>query len=131
LSVRVAPVFFYNQEKVGETMDREINYVALGERIRQSRKKAKLTQEQLAESISLSVSHVGHIERGSRIPSIDTLVRMSSTLHVSIDYLLLGEFSAEHMLLSSVTAALKSEERLEPKTISAMIRELADKIDVL
>jgi len=131
LSVHVAPVFFYNQEKVGETMDREINYVALGERIRQSRKKAKLTQEQLAESISLSVSHVGHIERGSRIPSIDTLVRMSSTLHVSIDYLLLGEFSAEHMLLSSVTAALKSEERLEPKTISAMIRELADKIDVL
>lgn len=112
-------------------MDREINYVALGERIRQSRKKAKLTQEQLAESISLSVSHVGHIERGSRIPSIDTLVRMSSTLHVSIDYLLLGEFSAEHMLLSSVTAALKSEDRLEPKTISAMIRELADKIDVL
>ena len=112
-------------------MEKEIDYAALGERIRESRKLAKLTQEELAEAIALSVSHVGHIERGSRIPSIDTLVKMSHTLHVSIDYLLLGDFSAEHMLLSGVTTALKGEGRLEPKTISAIIRALADKVDVL
>jgi len=112
-------------------MNKEIDYTALGERIRQARRQAKLTQEYLAEAIALSVSHVGHIERGSRIPSIDTLFKISSTLHVSLDHLVLGDLSAEYVLQSSIATALNEQDRLEPKTISSIIRALADKVDAL
>ena len=112
-------------------MNNEINYVALGKRIRQSRKQAKLTQEQLAEATALSVSYVGHVERGTRISSIDTLFKISAVLNVSMDYLIADSLSADRILVTNIAGALEAEDRLEPKTISAIIRALADKVDVL
>ena len=70
-------------------MERELDYVALGMRIRQARKENHVTQEQLGEICELSTAHIGHIERGTRIPSLDTLFRISQALHVSMDYLYL------------------------------------------
>ena len=53
-------------------MEKELDYTALGIRIRQARKEHHVTQEQLGELCELSTAHIGHIERGTRIPSIDT-----------------------------------------------------------
>lgn len=47
-----------------------------------------LTQEQLAVKIGVSVSFIGHIERGSRTTSLETLVAICNTLEVSPEYLL-------------------------------------------
>ena len=111
-------------------MENVIDYAALGDRIRHSRERAKLTQEQLAEICSLSAAHIGHIERGTRIPSIDTLFRISTSLNVSADYLLCDSFTPDDALLSNITALLKNEDKLKPKTIVSTIRALADKIDI-
>ena len=73
-------------------MNKEIDYVAMGRRIRQSRESKQLTQEQLAETCSLSAAHLGHIERGTRPPSLESVVRISKSLHVSMDYLLTESF---------------------------------------
>ena len=51
-----------------------VNYQDLGLRVRDARKAKHLTQEQLAEKVGISSSFMGHIERGTRIASIDTLV---------------------------------------------------------
>jgi len=111
-------------------MNNAIDYAALGNRIRYSRERAKLTQEQLAEACSLSAAHIGHIERGTRIPSIDTLFRISTSLNVGIDQLLQDSFTCDDTLLSNITALLKNEDKLKPKTIVATIRALAEKIDI-
>ena len=65
--------------------------VAMGLRIRRLRLAQGLTQEQLSEKLGLSVSFVGHMERGSRLASLETLMGLSDALGVSADYLLRGE----------------------------------------
>ena len=65
-----------------------MNYVRLGQRIREERLKLNLTQARLAEDIDISDTYIGQIERGERSLTLDTLVRLVNRLGVSIDYLL-------------------------------------------
>lgn len=69
-----------------------MNYAALGARVRRYRQEQKLTQEQLAETADISASFLGHIERGSRVLSIDTLLRLCTALRVTPNELLGMEF---------------------------------------
>ena len=50
-----------------------INYVNLGEKIKSTRKERGYTQEKLAEICDISTGFLGHIERGTRKLSLDTL----------------------------------------------------------
>lgn len=65
-----------------------IDYAAIGKRIRQNRRWEDVTQQQLAEMIGCSTSFIGHIERGSRKMSVETLEAICMALNVSSDYLL-------------------------------------------
>ena len=65
-----------------------MDYKKLGRRIREERKKLNLTQAQLAESIDISDTYMGAIERGERSLTLDTLVRLVDRLGVTVDYML-------------------------------------------
>ena len=65
-----------------------MNYTDLGERVRLLRRQKKLTQEELAERLGISASFLGHIERGTRVASLETLVTMCNTLQVTPEYFL-------------------------------------------
>jgi transcriptional regulator with XRE-family HTH domain len=65
-----------------------MDYKRLGLRIRQERKKLNLTQAALAESINISDTYMGCVERGERSLTLDTLVRLVNRLGVTVDYLL-------------------------------------------
>lgn len=67
----------------------------IGTRIRLARRDAGLTQEKLAEKIGVSTVFVSQLESGSRAPGLETLVKLSQTLHVSLDLLVLGGAPAE------------------------------------
>lgn len=67
-----------------------MDYKAMGRRIRMKRKEQGFTQAELAEQVGISTSFMGHIERGTRIASVDTLVRLSAIMKVSIDALITG-----------------------------------------
>ena len=67
-----------------------IDYIAIGERVRQHRRVAKLTQEQLAERVDVSSSFIGHIERGEKKPSVETMAKLSQVLDAPLDELVLG-----------------------------------------
>lgn len=62
----------------------------VGERITVLRKKAKLSQEQLAQQLNVSASTIGMYEQGRREPSISTLEDLSKIFAVSLDYLITG-----------------------------------------
>ena len=70
-----------------------MDYILMGERIRRYRLKMGLTQEQLAEQIDLSASFLGHIERGSRVASLDTLMRLCKALEITPNDLLITRSS--------------------------------------
>lgn len=65
--------------------------VDIGHRIKQARRTAKLTQEQLAEAIDVSAQYVSDLERGVVGTSIPTLIKICDNLAVSADYLLRGK----------------------------------------
>ena len=65
-----------------------IDYEAMGRRIRRRRQEKGLTQRQLAGRINISVSYYGHIERGTRVPSVETIVQIANELMVGADYIL-------------------------------------------
>jgi transcriptional regulator with XRE-family HTH domain len=66
----------------------DMDYAALGKRVKMQRKLLNMTQEELAESAGISCSFLGHIERGTRKMSLETLVKIASSLKLSCDILL-------------------------------------------
>ncbi|MBQ7104092.1 MAG: helix-turn-helix transcriptional regulator [Anaerotignum sp.] len=69
-------------------MDKEKNrtydYIRLGKRIQARRKEIGLTQEELAEKIDCSLTHLSRLESGSP-PGLDTLIRLCYLLGYSLD----------------------------------------------
>lgn len=65
-----------------------MDYIALGRVIRHYRRQQDITQEAFAKKLGISPSFLGHIERGARKASIETLVNIAGTLHISMDALL-------------------------------------------
>ena len=65
-----------------------LDYAAVGKRIRQFRKAKELSQEQLAERVWISVTHMSHIETGATKLSLPVLVDIANALNVSVDEIL-------------------------------------------
>ncbi len=58
--------------------------------LRRLRKEAKLSQEQLGQLASLHRTEIGLLERGARIPRIDTIIKLATALDVPAARLLIG-----------------------------------------
>lgn len=95
-----------------------IDYERIGLRIRKARKEAHKTQEQLAEDTGISVSFLGHIERGARKMSLETFSRLSIALDLSPFYLLYG---GRDPFLSSTQKAVVFE------ALREMVDELSER----
>lgn len=65
-------------------MSKNLFFKQIGERIRDIRKKKKLTQEELAWKVNKSVNFIGQIERGTKKPSVQTLKKIADALEVPI-----------------------------------------------
>ena len=61
-----------------------------GDNLARARKSADLSQEELAVRASLHRTEISQLERGLRIPRIDTIVKLIGSLEVSADELLAG-----------------------------------------
>ena len=75
-----------------------MDFVILGKRIRQRRKALCLTQEELSARAGLSLSFLGHIERGTRKASLESLVALANALSISTDLLLQDSLSDQALL---------------------------------
>ena len=82
-----------------------VDYTLVGQKIKEKRLKCGMTQEQLAERCDISVSFIAHIERGTKSLSLETAVKISNALNISLDYMLMNEIG-DH---ARVFDALESE----------------------
>lgn len=110
-------------------MTPNIDYVALGHRIKEARKAKNVTQEVLAGACSVSTSHIGHIERGSRTPSLDTLFKIAATLNVSMDSLLFDSVGTNQHTFHNIEAILQGKSPDKVEAYFNVIKILADHID--
>ena len=60
----------------------------IGKLIREARLQKSWNQDQLAEKTNLSLAYIGMIERGEKIPKLETFIRIINTLEISADVVL-------------------------------------------
>lgn len=65
-----------------------MNYYEIGQRIRKFRKAYNFSQEQLAEKVGISTTHMSHIETGNTKLSLSVFVKIAEALSVQTDELL-------------------------------------------
>lgn len=79
----------------------ELIEVLIGKRIKEQRKKNKLTQEQLSEKLGISKNHLSAIERGVYRVQIETLVMIINCLGCTADDLFCDVIDKGYMIKSS------------------------------
>lgn len=80
----------------------------IGDRIKELRTEAKMTQPELADKIGLTRSTVAAYENNTRQPSFQILVRLAHTFRVSTDYLLLGNNDNDTLDVSGLSGEQKA-----------------------
>lgn len=86
-----------------------MNQKAIGRRIKAAREKKQLTQEQLAELVDLSTMHISVIERGVKLPKLETLINIANVLDVSADVLLQDVINNRTEIFSSEVSTLMNK----------------------
>ena len=61
---------------------------AVGERIQIAREERCITQRELAEAVGCTPQHISAIERGAKVPTLETFVAIAAALRVPTDVLL-------------------------------------------
>ena len=98
----------------------------LGKRIRELRKDAGLTQEELGEKSGISYKYLGSIERGLENPSFKHLARIARALHANLDEL----FKLDHLepdrarILRDLGLLIARMSETELKTVYRLIKAL-------
>ena len=72
-----------------------MNSASIGKRIRTCREQKGWTQQAFAEKVGISIAYTGMIERGEKIPKLETFIRIANVLEVSADLLLADVIKAQ------------------------------------
>ena len=86
--------FSYNID-IDANRRKNMDYKAMGKRLKIERCNLILTLEQLAEEVGLSPAYIGQIERGERNISLDKLILIVNKLGVTVDYVLQDSFTLQ------------------------------------
>ena len=88
-----------------------MDYYAIGQRIRRVRRARKLSQEELAGLVGISVTHMSHIETGNTKLSLAVFADLAAALEVSFDSILkmLGSCTTQQVrVMEDVLKATKA-----------------------
>ena len=66
-----------------------MDYYEIGQRIRKNRKALGLSQEELAEKINISTTHMSHIETGQTKVSLSLLLKLAYALDMDLNFFLM------------------------------------------
>lgn len=105
----------------------ELDYKAIGKRIKIARIKADLTQERLAEAVQVSPSHMSNIETGTTRVSLTTIVTIANALSVTADDLLCDSVKkARVQFEKDIAGTLEDCDEYEIRMIADMAQALKE-----
>lgn len=104
-----------------------MNTASIGKRIRKVREQKGWRQEDFAEKIGLSVTYTGMIERGEKVPKLETFITIANVLGVSADQLLADVLDMGYNIKSS--AMTEKIEKLSPAERERIYRVVNTMID--
>ena len=102
-----------------------MNTPSIGKRIRKYREAKGWRQEDFAEKIGLSVTYTGMIERGEKVPKLETFITIANVLGVSADLLLADVLSiGYHIKSSEMTEEISSLSLVERDRIYSVVNAM-------
>ena len=107
----------------------ELDYKAIGKRIRAARLAARLTQEALSEQVGISPTHMSNIETGTTRVSLTTLVALANALRVTSDQLLCDNVvKAQTQIVQDIARTLEDCDEYEIRIIRDLSAALKDSL---
>ena len=101
----------------------QVDYEALGKRIRENRIRKKYSQEKLAELADLSITHISNIEHAKTKVALQSLVAIANVLEVTVDELLGDSLVQSHQFyFASIERELKDCSEMELQCMEDIIR---------
>lgn len=64
--------------------------IEIGQRLRQRRQELGLTRERMSELADIGTGYYGQLEVGTSQMSVDTLIKLSRSMHLPMEYILFG-----------------------------------------
>ena len=105
----------------------ELDYKAIGKRIKIARIKADLTQERLAEAVELFPTHLSNIETGTTRVSLTAIVNLANALSVTVDELLCDSvIQAKPQLEKDISVILEDCDEYEIRMVKDMAQALKE-----
>lgn len=102
-----------------------MDYVKLGERLKEARKACRMSQQELAFEIDFSVPHISHVEQGGTKASMEFVVKASNALKTTPDHLLCDSLEeAEQIYQQEIMEHLRDCSGAELRIISRMIKDM-------
>ena len=107
----------------------ELDYKAIGRRIKIARIRTGLTQEELADRVGISPTHISNVETGSTRVSLTSLVHLANELGVTMDDLLCENLEkARAQLEKDLSDILEDCDEREIRIIRDMAGALKDSL---
>lgn len=105
----------------------ELDYKAIGKRIKIARIKADMTQERLAEAVELSPTHLSNIETGTTRVSLNAIVSLANALSVTVDDLLCDSvIQSKPQFEQDIAAILEDCDEYEIRMVKDMAQALKE-----
>ena len=104
----------------------ELDYQKIGSKIRAARLEKGWSQDKLSEKCNISLSFMGHIERGTRIMSMDTFVALCNELEISADYLLWDIIRPSDPILLNILNGVKTKDAATYSHYVQIIKAIAE-----
>lgn len=105
----------------------ELDYKAIGKRVKIARIKADMTQERLAELAGISPTHMSNIETGTTRVSLSAIVNLANALSVTSDDLLCDSvIKAKVQFEQDIAGVLQDCDEYEVRMIRDMAQALKE-----
>ena len=106
------------------------NSEQFGKRLKSIRIQRELSQEELAFKCNMQQSHIGQIERGQKNPTLDTLIKISNGLNISLTELLDFDTNVKNentnKTINKINAYLVALSSKQQEQILAIIKTFVD-----
>lgn len=99
-----------------------MDYYKIGQQIRRLRKAHGLSQEELAEKINISTTHMSHIETGNTKLSLPVFIQIAAALEVRTDDLLVEQAVTTSAAMEDIAAVLDRCTARQARVISDVVK---------
>ena len=104
----------------------------LGSRIREIRIKKGMSARRLADQVGVLGNYISQLERGDKVPSLETLIHIANTLGVTTDDLLCDYLDAERVVVNQkvnidISSLDKRQQRFIEQLVALVIQFLKPK----